>query len=259
MTKLLCILTLLLSLPVFAQRDTLLGRVVVAQVNVPGVFVINKNTGAEAKTGSSGLFKIAARNGDKLIVYSDRTVVREFFISSASFVNMPYTLEVEPRGYELDEVVITNNLMAQDLGIVPKGQKHNTVAERRLYTAAGNRPLWQYALGLLAGSMPLDPFINAITGHTKKLKTELATEQKEENVLRVGSIYTEAQLVSYLKIPAEKVNGFIYYAAASPAVLNALNSNNPELAKVELTNLAVTYNTLQQEQNLIPQSNTAND
>lgn len=247
MSKLLCIFTFLLPLHAFAQRDTLIGRVVVAGANAQGVFVINKNTGAEVKTGPDGLFKVPARNGDRLTVYSDRTEVREFAVGAESFANMPYALEVEPQGYEIEAVTVTGNRMAEDLGIVPKGQKHNTVAERRVYTAAGNRPLWQYALGLLAGSMPVDPFINAITGHTKKLKTELATEQKEGRVQLVSTIYTAAQLVDYLKIPAEKVNGFLYYAAESDVLLQAVAGNNTEKARLELTNLAVAYNGLQSQ------------
>ncbi|KOS06552.1 hypothetical protein AM493_11280 [Flavobacterium akiainvivens] len=243
--KLLLLLFALLPLIAVAQRDTLHGRVMVAGENASGVYVINKNTGAEVKSAAGGVFKLPAKAGDRLVVYSDRVEVREFVTGKDWFANMPYTLEVQPQGYELEEVVINQSLSAEALGIVPKGQKRNTVAERRLYTATGDRPLWQYAIGLLAGSMPLDPFINAVTGKTKKLKKELATEQMLANVESVRGVYTTAQLAEYLDIATEQADGFLYYAAESPSLIEAIKANNNEKAKLELTALAVEYNRLQ--------------
>jgi hypothetical protein len=248
MNKLFPILAFLFSMHGFAQRDTVQGTVKAAGAAVPGVFIINKNTGTEVKTGAGGQFSIMARNGDRLVAYSGHTEVREFTVGKEWFAAMPFALEVQPKGYELETVVITDETRsAEALGIVPKGQKHNTVAQRRLYTATGDRPLWQYPLGLLAGSMPLDPFINAITGKTRKMEQELATEVQLANVARLSSIYTTAQLTDYLAIPQEQTEAFLYYAATNPNVLEALDANNHELAKMELTTLASRYNSLQAE------------
>ena len=237
---------LLFCLPATAQqRDTLHGHISVAEASAPGIFVINKNTGAEVKTNNNGLFKIPARNGDRLVVYSDKTVVREFYIDANAFKNQPYALEVEPQGYEVEEVFVDHTLTAQSLGIVPKGQKQNTVAERRLYTAAGDRPLWVYALGLLAGSMPVDPFINAITGRTKMLKKEMAGERGGVVFKKISGVYTPDELTR-LGIPPEKANGFLYFAAED-ATLNNVLSESDERIRLELAVIANKYLLLQQE------------
>ncbi len=47
---------------------------------VPGVFVINKNSGQEVKTDGQGNFSIPARNGDRLVVHSAFTEDREFLL-----------------------------------------------------------------------------------------------------------------------------------------------------------------------------------
>jgi len=246
-TKFTALLMLVFYLHATAQqRDTLHGHISVAEASAPGIFVINKNTGAEVKTDAKGLFKIAAKNGDRLVVYSDKTVVREFYIDANAFKNQPYALEVEPQGYEVEEVFVDHTITAQSLGIVPKGQKQNTVAERRLYTAAGDRPLWVYALGLLAGSMPVDPFINAITGRTKMLKKELATERRALVLEKINDAYTRGELTTLLDIPAGKADGFLYFAAED-AALNSILSESDERIRLELAVIANKYLLLPQE------------
>ncbi|MES2484892.1 MAG: hypothetical protein V4581_02945 [Bacteroidota bacterium] len=256
-TKLIAILLVFCLHAAAQQHDTLQGHIVVAGAGAPGVFVINKNTGTEVKTNNKGLFKITAKNGDRLTVYSNKTVVREFYIDANAFKNPPYAMEVEPQGYEVEEVFVDHTITAQSLGIVPKGQKQNTVARRRLYTAAGNRPLWVYALGLLAGSMPLDPFINAITGRTKMLKKELATEQREVVFQKIEGVYTHDELTTRLGIPADKADGFLYFAAED-ATLNSILSESDERIRLELAVVANKYLILQQETTVVNQTPAPN-
>jgi hypothetical protein len=253
-TKLLAILLLLTLHMAGQERNALVGHVTVDDAHAPGVFVINKNTGTEVKTDTKGAFTLPARNGDRLVVYSSKTVVREFTISAESFVNMPYELAVEPQAYELEEVVITDRISAQSLGLVPEGQKQLTVAERRVYTAAGDKPLWVYALGLLAGSMPVDPFINAISGRTKMLKKEVATEQNLAKLQSVSNLYTQEELTALLAIPAEKAQGFLFYAIEQPNMAQALAAGNDDLAKIVLLEVAPAYLALQ-----TPQPEPANE
>jgi hypothetical protein len=245
MTKLIYIIIFLFSLQGFAQRDTLIGRVKVSGSNAPDVFIINKNTGKEVKSGVAGLFEIPARNGDKLVVYSEHTIVREFFIGKESFAHMPYELEVDAKPYQLDEVVIDNKVNSKSLGLVPEGQKQYTVAERRLKTAGEFKPSLLFFLG--GGvAFPLDPIINAISGRTKMLKKELATERKEMGMESIGNVYTAEEMTTELGIPAEKVQAFIFFAVEDPELMRAIKNKNEARAKLELAVLAGRYLDMQE-------------
>ncbi|MXN91243.1 hypothetical protein GR160_08375 [Flavobacterium sp. Sd200] len=234
---------LFISLPLVGQvRQPLQGKIVSGESVVAGVFVINKATGAEVKTDNAGLFCLDARVGDRLAVYSPNIAAREFAVNDFSFKEAPYTMEVTLNGYELKEVVI-NEVTSEKLGIVPKGQKQYTPAERRLKTASDFSPT--IGVGTMAGvSVSADAIINAITGRTKMLKKALATERKEFDMQRIDNIYTEEQIISDLKVPAEYVNGFLFYAVEDVEFSKALKAKNNELAKLKLMVLAERYNKL---------------
>lgn len=234
---------LFISFQVFSQvRQPLQGKIVAGETAVDGVFVFNKATGIEAKTDNSGSFCVDARPGDRLAVYSPNVAAREFAISAATFLEVPYVMEVTLNGYELKEVVI-NDVTSEKLGIVPKGQKQYTPAERRLKTASDLSPT--IGIGTMAGvSLSTDAIINAISGRTKMLKKALATERKEFDMQRIDNIYTEEQIVSDLKIPVEYVSGFLFYAVEDAEFSKALKAKNNELAKLKLMVLAEKYNKL---------------
>jgi hypothetical protein len=234
---------LFVCLPVFSQqRQPLQGQIVAGGSLLSGIFVINKTTGTEVKTDDKGDFSIDARVGDRLAVYSPNITSREFAVNAATFLEVPYVMEVTINGYELKEVVI-NNVSSESLRIVPKGQKQYTPAERRLRAASDWDPT--IGLGTMAGvGFSLDPIMNAISGRTKLLKKALATERKEFDLKKINGIYTEEQIVSELKIPAEYVNGFLFYAVEDASCAAALKNKNNELAKLQMMVLAEKYNKL---------------
>jgi hypothetical protein len=240
--KLLFIFLLFVFAATAQDRQSLQGRVVNEGEGIGGLYVINKTTKTETRTDGSGNFSLPARAGDKLVVYSAGTDVREFAISAASFKEQPYLVSVQFKAYELEEVTINDSINSVSLGIVKKGSVPPTAAERRLKTAGQFRPIM--LLGIIAGGMPLDPIINAITGKTKRLKKELAVERRMADLEKINNLYTEEQIVADLKVPAENVNGFIYYAIEDKDFAAAVKAKNDTLAKFLLGGLAVKYGEL---------------
>src|SRR5690606_7047243 len=192
MKKLLCILFILLSMQAFSQ-DRLYGKVVSYNEPVQGVYVINKRTGAEAKSDNNGLFNLEVKIGDELAVYSSKIVTRNFTVNKEWFNESPFVISVDQQLYELEEVVINHQVTSESLGLVPKGQKRYTPAQRRLYTAT---------TGLL------DPLINLISGRTRMLKKALETEKQEMLVQEVNAMFSQAE-IEQLNIPEEYVKGFV--------------------------------------------------
>lgn len=240
-SKLLNIFIFLVTITAFSQeRQTIPGKVMSGDNGVAGVFVINKTAGTEVKTDYKGNFDLTAKIGDKIIVYSTRTIVREFTLNADSFKASPYVISVNYKATEIDEVVINkyNNVDAESLGIVPKGQKRRTVAERRLYTAG------TFTLGT---AVALDPIINAITGRTKMLKKTLETEKKEGSIGILQGLYTNDEITTNYNIPQEQVGGFIYYLAENKEFAAALKSKNKTYLDFLMAELSKKYLKLQQD------------
>ena len=236
--KKLVVIMLLLSVQVFAQENhKLYGKVVAYGDAVPGVYVINKRTGAEIKTDNNGLFDLEVRIGDELAVYSPAIVTRNFTVNKGWFDDEPFVLSVDQQFYELEEVVIEQRVTSESLGLVPKGQKRYTPAERRLKAASAIEPTWLAGQGSVGGAVPFDPLINALTGRTKMLKTALETEKKEMLKEKIKGLYNEDELINELRIPQEYVEGFIFYLIEDETFVASLNENSTktDLLLVELS------------------------
>jgi hypothetical protein len=141
----------------------------------------------------------------------------------------------------LKEVIINknSNINEVSLGIVSKNKKTYTPAERKLRTAGDFRPLM--LLGLIGGSMPLDPLINKINGRTKRLKKEVVLERKELNLKYLDVVFQENYFVDYLKIPSDYVGGFKYYVVENEEFVLALKDKKEPIIKLLLAELAVKY------------------
>jgi len=231
---------LFISISVFCQeRMPLHGKIKSGDYIVDNVFVINKVTGAEAKSDAAGLFTIAAKTGDQLVVYSNKIEVREFAVNEQSYKEVPYVMEAKPKSTELKEVVISH-INPESIGLVKKNQVQYTVAERR-YRAAGG----QLGVDLTGGiSISLDYLINVISGRLKMLKKAMETEKKEFAMQKIDGIYLEDQIETELNVPAEYVHGFLFYVVEDAGFITAVNDNNKELAKLLLIDLSKKYNTL---------------
>ena len=245
MNKLLAIVLFITATAFCQERKPLQGKVIADGNGVNDVFVINKATGIETRTDVSGQFSIASKAGDMLVIYSPRITIREFAVSERSFVEAPYVVEVEASSVELEEVVVDGNITAEKLGIVPKNQKQYTPAERKLYTAGDFKPIM--LLGLLAGSMPLDPLINAINGRTKRMKKLVAQEKREMLLEKIHNICTENEITNNFKIPEEHIDGFLYFIIEDKDVAAHMDAKNESLAKFRITELAEKYAALIKE------------
>lgn len=237
MNKLVTLLFFFIVTTAFCQeRQQLQGHINAGDAVANEVFVINKATGAETKTDSRGNFTLPVKMGDILVVYSNKTDIREFTINQFTFKEVPFEMAVNAKAYDLDEVVINQQVTSESLGIVPKNQLRRTVAERRLYTAGGT----EFTLGF-GFSLSLDAVINSITGRLKMLRKALATERKEFAIEAINGLYTDYELINDLKIPEDYIRGFAFYAVEDAECAAALKDHKDELAKLRLLHLAQIY------------------
>jgi hypothetical protein len=233
-----------------AQQD-LHGRVISGDMVIPGIFVIDKRTGAETKTDGSGYFTLPAQPGGRIVLYGKTIETQEFVVPESAFAQNPYVMEAKLKGTELGEVTISY-INPETLGLVPKGQKQYTPAERRLKTASEFKPKLDFEPKIISTIMigisaPFDPITKAISGQTKMLKKSLKVEGKINDIDKLADLYTEEKIIQEFGIPAALANGFMYYAVEDTECADALKKGNKEAMKLRLIFLAEQYLKLQKE------------
>ena len=128
---------------------------------------------------------------------------------------------------ELNEVKIRPNsqISAYSLGIIPKPVKTPTQYERQLLTAGDFKPI--HLLGLLGGSLQVDPILNAINGKTKRLKkyVEIEKQQKYQEYL---SVNFKEYFTEQLKIDSEYIGSFIIHLCDDKKVMNLIATKSFE-------------------------------
>jgi hypothetical protein len=232
---------LLISVSANAQQlATVKGVVMVDSIPYANVNIVNRSFGPDdgkvvRSNDIDGKFEIVAKAGDTLNFSSAELIARAIVLTSedlTSFLRVEMSFAVLP----LKEITVydTGKYNALSLGIIRKEIKTRSPAERRLYTAGEFKPI--QLLGILGGSLPVDPIINAINGKTKKLKQEVVIEKKESNVIFLQENYTDYMLL-VLKVPEDRLQAFIYFVVESAQMQDMSSAKNGELIKFRLADL----------------------
>ncbi len=239
--SILIIILLFLFQSSFSQT-ILKGKVISETLNLDGINVINLSNQKSTSTEEGGFFSILAKPTDTLLVSGIQIKGTQLVLKSSDFSENLFFVRLQPQINQLDEVTIKNysEINAVSLGIIPKGVKTYTPAQRRL-RAAGTPDVSLSAGGMAGGSVGLDPLINMISGRTAMLKKELEVENKERLLVRLSNMYEEVFFTDYLKIPAKYIKGFQIYALDSEKLVNAIKAKNTTLTTFLLGELAEKY------------------
>ncbi|WP_294820061.1 hypothetical protein [uncultured Flavobacterium sp.] len=231
---------LLLSAVAFAQgRKALRGTVNAGGVPIAGVFVINKLTGDETKTDGQGNFNIAAKPGDRIAVYSDKTETHDFVITEDSFRYAPFTVAVEYKSTELDEVVVESRQDPYALGDKGRLAAH-TPQERKAVAGARIGPRFNDAT-VQGAAINGDGIINLFTGKRKAIKRALEMERREKLITTFKGMHDEVALHEEFGIPKENIDGFIYFCIENKKMAKAVEENNAAKAEELLPDLVLEY------------------
>lgn len=191
--SLILLLYLILSIG-YSQNTTLSGEVSSVDfegVSIENIHVINKSQRIFTTTDVSGAFEVDAKAGDTIVFSAVQYKRQTVLVSEENIKNKTLKVLLEQQVNELPEAVIGFTLTGDltkdvsnsdakptinfyDVGIPGYQGKPKTKSERQLQTAGDFKPIM--LLGLLAGSMPFDPLLNAISGRTKALKKRVALE-----------------------------------------------------------------------------------
>lgn len=220
------------------------GKITLESGIATGVTIVNLVNEKSTTTNDNGEFFILAKAGD-LLVFS--AVNLEYYRRQMEEEDLKpevLILKMTTKTTQLQEVVIDKHseINAVALGISPKGIKHRTQMERRLYTAGDFKPI--HLLGLLGGSLDVDPILNAINGRTAMTKKLIELEKKRGLLENTANLFEEEFYVNTLKIPFDYIQGFQYYILDNEKFVSILKSKNKIKIEFEMIELAKTYNTI---------------
>ncbi len=224
------------------DRSAFNGKIVSNTTDLEGVYVINAQTEETVTTDTSGSFSILAKADDVLVFSSISFKEKRIMLKAEDFLNINFTTRLTMVMHELQEVVIKryDNINAESLGIIPEGQKKYTAAERKLKTATALNATANGG-GMVGGSISADPLLNFFSGRTAMLKKEIAVEKKELFMRMLENMFSLEHFIDRLKIPAEYVKGFEYYAVENDKFTVVLNSKNKTSTEFLLGELAEKY------------------
>lgn len=205
------------------ERKMISGKVVSRSKRLEGIYVSNINTGESLTTEKGGYFNMMVRERDTVMFSGAFFIGYRHAIDDVDLKRdiVLFPLEANELYTELDEIVITK-ISSESLGIVPKGIKKYTPAERRLYTATSG-----------SGLIPIDAVVNWISGRTKMLKKALVYEKQEMRKEKFLRMIPEEKLNEDYSIPKDYLVGFAYYVATDELMSSVLNASVPNKNAVE--------------------------
>ncbi|MBF2710014.1 hypothetical protein [Flavobacterium soyangense] len=236
-----CVLFILIASSILAQESSktrLKGKINANTIDLEGVYVINLKTEKSTITDKDGFFSITAISGDTLLFSAVNLKRIQVCLEQNDFQKDLFLVKMESMITYLNEIVVRryDNINAFSLGIVSKGKKSYTPAERKLY-AANSLNATASNDGMSGGSISVDPLLNWMSGRTKMLKNELEVENKELCMQQLENMFDKNMFVNGLKIPLEYVKGFEYYIVENDrftALLKSKNKTNIEFAMITL-------------------------
>lgn len=207
------------------------GRITADSSSVEAITIVNNTTQETTISDNKGQFSIVIKEGDVLVFSAVNLEPLRKRITANDLKLDLLLVKMVPKNIELKEVVINefSNINAENLGIIPYGQKKYTPAERKLYTAK---------------STMTDALLNKISGRTAMLKKEVAVEKKEILYSKIEYLFEENYYTDRLKIPLEHIKGFQLYCIDDPEFVTSLNAKNKTMSMFLITGLAQKYLTI---------------
>lgn len=225
----------------FAQT-VLHGKIVSDIAEVDGILVANNRTKETTVTANGGLFTIAAKKEDIIIITASFMEGVDVKLNANSFKMNPLAIYVKSKPKELEEIQI-RQITAKSLGIIGKDVKEYTQAERQLFTAKGG----QKNLYGLNTRVSIDGILNSFSGRTAMLEKRLEIEKMETNAQRMLKLLSEDFFITTLKISKENLNGFLVYISEDIGVTQILNTKNMAALRLKLVEMAFLFKEMKNE------------
>lgn len=213
-----------------AEPTKIHGKISFDSVSVEGVNISNIAAANSTTSDESGDFFLFVKEGDVLVFSAINLVTLRKRVEKNDLTSSLMQIKMTTKSIDLQEVVIDERtqISAENLGIIPFGQKKYTPAERKLYTATSGGGI--------------DGLLNSISGRKAMIKKEIAIEYKEQMLVRLDYLFMSEYYTETLSIPEEHIRGFQYYCVEDDDLVASLKSRNKTLSQFLIISLAKKYN-----------------
>lgn len=210
---------------------------------IEGLHIINKTQKQNTTTNAEGKFTIEVAVNDRLEISSIQYKKVALVITETHIKNKRIVLHLEIEVTELAEVKIGNTLTGNlfddianskaqrpidfyDVGIPGYKGKRKTKSERLLHEAGDFKPAM--LLGLLGGSLPINPILNGLSGRTKMLKQRVAMEKNTEAMHKLISKLGPDFFNNYPLAPERRME-FFYFCAEDAGFNEHIGASDIEI------------------------------
>ncbi|WP_037315303.1 hypothetical protein [Salegentibacter sp. Hel_I_6] len=226
--KFLLLAIFLISGSIFSQEKKILtGQILTEEPLKSSIHIINVTSKKGSVSELSGYFSVEVNPGDSLLFSSVQYKNKTLIVDEKVLEEINFKIKLSEDLTELDEVKLhkLSGNLANDISGIKIFNKFDLNApmrrkpppsqvERQLYTATtgpgGSR---LSVLGILTGTMPLDPIINGISGRTALLKKRREKYEFKVNVEKAVYLISEETFTEDFKIPQNEIMNFAYYCA----------------------------------------------
>ena len=228
----------------YCKAQYLNGKIIADLSDLQGINIQNSTQKIATETDRSGFFKIKASSNDSIVVSAVQFEGVTLKLKKEDFDKELFFIRLKIQTNYIKEVTVIKDKNGFEAGVLSKKAKTFTPAERKLNTATNLYPTANVG-SMSGGSMGLDPLINWISGRTKRLKQELNIEEKELALEKINYLFEEVYFTKTLKIPDDKLEGFLYYIVEDTEFKKALKAKNKTMTKFLLVDLSKNYLKLQ--------------
>lgn len=197
------------------------------------VHIKNESSGKFSVSGENGIFQLNMKVEDTLVLshVGMEDVIK--FLTAEDLEKLPLVLMMTESSEELREVMIKENseINAVNLGIIPKKIEKLSMNERRLRTAGDFKPI--HLLGILGGSLQIDPILNAINGRTKKLKRNIEVEKMQRNIAFL-EVHYKTYMEEFMELESGEIGLLIDYMLERPELERLVEQKNDAEIKLFL-------------------------
>jgi len=209
------------------EKKILTGQILTEERLKSAIHIINITSKKGGLSELSGYFSIEVNPGDSILFSSVQYKNKTLIVDQKVLEEINFKIKLSEDLTELDEVKLhkLSGNLANDISGIKTFNKFDLDApmrrkpppsqvERQLYTATtGPGGTRLSLLGVLTGTMPLDPIINGISGRTALLKKRREKYEFKLNVEKAVYLISEVTFTEDFEIPQNEIMNFAYYCA----------------------------------------------
>lgn len=201
-----------------AQKEKITGTVTSNESVLQGIEVVNVTSKETSITNNFGIFSIVAKVGDEIVFVSKNYQYKTIIIKESDFKNYKLVIKLDQKTEELDEVIITNKVVAP---VIPDMQE---LLDRQVADDKYSQKKNPFGTD---GSITYGPDIFKIIklftrGKTKKSKEvpKIGFKEVTENNL------SQDFFIKSLKLKAEEIPLFLEFCDTDPKSKKLKESSN---------------------------------